>query len=1035
MGRLLTRWINPNKRKFRRNSSTVPVTGLSSVGTFDTEGQFYDFIDEYVTDDGIPFYISVSEPEEGSDLEYAYLLPYVADFIDAEPDYNTMWEPEYKDYKVAIDFRNRKPQAKQKILNTILAKGLPAAFGAGKSQTIESQQIDESESQSTQIVSPDQIDPNETYEKWSWNDGWITKLRGSETGKSVLDKWNQLVKVNIANETNAAPFKGTKVAFFPKGVEPNADYIELEFYNKEFEPESSTLGQKPSWLTVDKDAFDGLKAYSGRAKELESDGITNIHPLIDKETKGLKLSHPYTGAQITLLPIRRRFYLHGVQTTYGKKSSAKSSYYFLPIETLQVETGKLTLVRVFSVMQLEAAESRFLSLYKRITKKSRAKKAQFAPAKGGFGNRFGLGLNMTEMFDFEMYLGDNPLVIDAVAATIDVQRIRDQFDYGEIKNFKSAYVKPLIDLGIFHTYLKYVNMPSGTDLFLNPEEIDDGVLLDKIQPSDLTNALALVGFKDGRIFDIIDNKFAAIPKNRISGEKTSIDLAKWVRRTSQKYPERYELIKAESLKNEATNQSEIAALAQKGAEIVQLADESAEQSNVEPPKSMQIVKFTDFEPEQLYKGWRWTNNSWESTGFPTEKGSQQTPSNWNQYVEYFKGRRDSKTAVFPAGYTPTTERYIEPEPYSPSASATQITNINQLLPDGDYRLWTYDPNFNSWGSGLSGKGSQFIKKWDKIVERNEQQVTKKAIFHFNDDPRSAKVEYAQMEPNLVENGEEIPVEKINWDTGKLKRIKRYSLSEQFNPVFLYEGAEGQSFYITSVDWQDLGKLYYVVPPSENPLEYPFDYQTEGIAFDYKLKDLIKSIENNGLSYKLYDPQAILHNDDFQYEIYSDYRVWKTFLDYANVYWHGSPDAFEDEEVFSSADWQNAVKYGVEFKWEDIYDDYKKKKATFHPKNAQSELSVVYEFLKWLEEKKSKGMARFLESTSLETIFGEGEYPSVQEIKAHFESKDTVQDVVSEPVIIEEKMEVQTKSPVQESIGSWSFNYDDCSIRFERMQVK
>ena len=281
MGRLLTRWINPNKRKFRRNSSTVPVAGLSSVGTFDTEGQFYDFIDEYVTDDGIPFYISVSEPEEGSDLEYAYLLPYVADFIDAEPDYNTMWEPEYKDYKVAIDFRNRKPQAKQKILNTILAKGLPAAFGAGKSQTIESQQIDESES-------------------------------------SISD----------------------------------------------------SLGQKPSWLTVDKDAFDGLKAYSGRAKELESDGITNIHPLIDKETKGLKLSHPYTGAQITLLPIRRRFYLHGVQTTYGKKSSAKSSYYFLPIETLQVETGKLTLVRVFSVMQLEAAESRFLSLYKRITKKS-----------------------------------------------------------------------------------------------------------------------------------------------------------------------------------------------------------------------------------------------------------------------------------------------------------------------------------------------------------------------------------------------------------------------------------------------------------------------------------------------------------------------------------------------------------------------------------------------------------------------------------------------------------------------------------------
>jgi hypothetical protein len=146
-----------------------------------------------------------------------------------------------------------------------------------------------------------------------------------------------------------------------------------------------------------------------------------------------------------------------------------------------------------------------------------------------------------------------------------------------------------------------------------------------------------------------------------------------------------------------------------------------------------------------------------------------------------------------------------------------------------------------------------------------------------------------------------------------------------------------------------------------------------------------------------------------------------------VTWYGSPEAFEDEEVFSSADWQNAVKYGVEFKWKDIYDDYKKKKATFHPKNAQSELSVVYEFLKWLEEKKSKGI--------LETIFGEGDYPSVQEIKAHFESKDTVQDADTEPVIIEEKMEVQTESPVQESIGSWSFNYDDCSIRFERMQVK
>lgn len=850
MGRLYTRWINPNKRKFRRNSSTIPVTGFSKVETFDTEGQFYDFIDEYVTDDGITFYISVAEPEEGSDLEYAYLLPYIADFIDAEPNYNIMWDSEYKDYKSAIGMGNRKRQAKQKILDTILAKGLPAAFGAGKSQSIETQQIDESESQSTQIVSPDQIDPNETYEKWSWNDGWITKLRGSETGKSVLDKWNQLVKVNIANETNAAPFKGTKTAFFPKGVEPNADYIELEFYNKKFEPDgyqkseqsisepegsdlaSVGIGQKPSWLTVDSDAFTSFNVYRGTKEKLKDKGISSVSFSFGTQAKAYKLSNFALGKQITLLPILREYKFKGSEKIQGDsvlKSISKTQYLFLPIWTNQFEARKLELIKVYPPMTLDQAEKYFLDTYKRWTKKTRARKAKFEPAKSSVSNVFGLGLDHAQMTDFKFYLNQNDLVIDAVAATLNPDEIQQKASEKD-KRFHRSLIRQLVKTGLYGTYVSLISGHQGSKLFY-PESIQDGLFLDEIPLNEYTNVLAIVGEFDRLILDVIDFKYALIPSH------SGVEFARFVRKRIKDFPDETKKKMTDSSFNNFINQELIEELARKGGQLVKQADESAEQAD-------------------------------ESTPVVTQK--------------------------------PVT------------ASATQITNINQLLPDGDYRLWTYDPNFNSWGSGLSAKGSQFINKWDKIVEYNEQHVTKKAIFHFNDDPREAKVEYAQMEPNLVEDGEEIPVEKINWDTGKLKRIKRYSF-DSYNPVYLYEGAEGQSFYITSVEWPQLGKFFYVVPPTENPIDYQFDYQTEGIMRAGTLKDLVKRIEKEGLSYKLYDPQAILHSDDFQY---------------------------------------------IE--------------------NVDSDM---------------------------------------------------------EPEIVEEKMEVQTETPVRETYGSWSLNYDDCSITFERIQVK
>jgi hypothetical protein len=348
----------------------VPVAGLSSVGTFDTEGQFYDFIDEYVTDDGITFYISVAEPDEGSDLEYAYLLPYVADFIDAEPDYNTMWEPEYKDYKVAIDFRNRKPQAKQKILNTILAKGLPAAFGAGKSQSIETQQIDESESQSIS------------------------------------------------------------------------------------EPESSTLGQKPFWLTVTVDAFNSLTAYRGKKEKLKDKGISSFYFSFGTEAKAYKLSAFAFGEQITLLPILREYKFKGIEKL-GKKRS-KKDYLFLPISTMQPEAGKLTLIKIYPPMTLDQAEKYFLDTYKQLTKKTRARKAKFEPVKSSVSNVFGLGLDYVQMTDFKLYLNQNDLVIDAVAATLNPDEIQ-QKAIEKDKRFHLRLIRKLVETGLYGTYVSLIS--------------------------------------------------------------------------------------------------------------------------------------------------------------------------------------------------------------------------------------------------------------------------------------------------------------------------------------------------------------------------------------------------------------------------------------------------------------------------------------------------------------------------------------------------------------------------------------------------